>query len=158
MYFLKKLLIAFLVFQYFGCSDSKSDKQEFQNDKERLLSTLEDFNTAFQQGDVAALHSMVTENYVHTNGSSKAIGKTTWFNYLDKRATAIASGKLKVIDYKMEDIAIQFHGAIALVTGKVLVTTMEKEELTKNAYRITNIWVNENGQWKRAGFHDGKIQ
>lgn len=158
MKFIKKLLIASIALQCSFCSNPKAGQQESTPNKLQLLETMEAFNTAFQQGNVAALRSMVTENYVHTNSTSKAIGKTDWFGYLTKREAAITSGALEVLEYQMEDVEIQFHGTTALVTGKVRVTSKEGEDIRQNEYRITNIWVLEAGQWKRAGFHDGKIK
>ena len=148
----KTLLIAIIVFNIYSCSNEKIAN------KEALLGTIEKFNKAFQAGNVELIESLVTDNYVHTNGNSKAIGKKDWFNYLNKREKEIKSGNLEVVEYKMEEIEVEFHNTIAIVTGKVLVSSKVKGEIKKNEYRITNIWVNINGNWKRAGFHDGKIK
>ncbi len=116
------------------------------------------FNEAFQQGNVVALDSLTTEQYWHTNGNSKAIGKKDWFSYLDKRAKEITSGNLEVIDYEMTEREIKVYGDMAIVTGKIEVTQKASGEIQKNAYRVTNIWIHLDGSWKRAGFHDGKIE
>ena len=114
-------------------------------------------NTAFQTGDVATLEAMITASYQHTNGSSKAIGKEAWLNYLRKRKKAIDSGELEVLGYEMSELGIEFYGATAIVTAKVSVKNKTEDGTVNNAYRVTNIWINESGVWKRAGFHDGKI-
>ena len=58
----------------------------------------------------------------------------------------------------MDQTTIQFYESTAIVTARIIVTSYKLEEQQENEYRITNIWVKENGDWKRAGFHDGKIR
>ena len=55
-------------------------------------------------------------------------------------------------------LEIEYYKKMAIVTGKVVVSNKDKGEIKNNEYRITNLWVNANGSWKRAGFHDGKIK
>lgn len=148
---IKILLMSILVCTTYNCSTRKVDA------KKELLDAMERFNTAFQSGNVAVISSMVTDNYLHTNGSSKSIRKGDWLDYLKKREKEIKSGNLEVIAYGMEEMEIEIHGKIALVTGKIVVTTKEKNETKTNEYRITNLWLKLDGNWKRAGFHDGKI-
>ena len=158
MRLLKILLIFFLASCLSLCSDKHKNNEESKITKEGLLAAINKFNNAFQEGNTSTLETMITSNYLHTNGNSKSIGKRDWFNYLSKRENRIKSGNLQVIDYSMEETAIEFYGNIAIVTGKIIVTNKENEKVKKNQYRITNVWVNEFGNWKRAGFHDGKIE
>lgn len=125
--------------------------------EEALRTAIEKFNTAFQQGDVATLDAMITENYSHTNGTSKVIGKETWLNYIKKRFEDISAGKIKVLDYTMDELNIHLLENSAIVTAKIQVTTQQQDSVYKNAYRVSNIWTFTKGSWKRAGFHDGKI-
>lgn len=140
------------------CTDTKSADETSGNVPQKLLETIAAFNEAFQHGNVVALDSLTTGQYWHTNGNSKAIGKKDWFAYLDKRAKEIQSGNLEVIDYKMTEREIKVYGDMAIVTGKIDITQKTSGKIQKNAYRVTNVWVNLEGGWKRAGFHDGKIE
>jgi len=99
---------------------------------------------------------MITDNYIHTNGSSSPINKTTWLNYLRGREKEIESGKLVGNNYEMSNPQVEFHGNTAILTANIKVTATNKGALTENEYQVTNIWVKEDGEWKRAGFHDGK--
>ena len=125
-----------------------------QKDEASLVKAIEIFNQAFKEGDVNKLSQMITENYQHTNGNSKAIDKEAWLNYLKQRQADIQSGKIIVDSYEMQDTKITQYGNMAVVTAKIITSNNSKE----SAYRVTNIWVVEGGEWKRAGFHDGKIQ
>ncbi len=126
--------------------------------QETLKESIHRFNKAFEEGDVTVLETMITSNYVHTNGHSKAIRKQDWLNYLTKRQEDIDAGKLNIISYEMDEVEIEMYGHTAIVTGKIKVSSRNKHQLQENEYRVTNIWVYESDQWKRAGFHDGKIR
>nr|WP_321237509.1 nuclear transport factor 2 family protein [uncultured Psychroserpens sp.] len=154
----KILFTIIILFNFLNCKDKSTTHKDSKITEDSLLETIEKFNNAFQEGNVSIIESMVTENYIHTNGNSKAIRKKDWLNYLKKREKKIKSGNLEVIEYKMNEIEIEFYNKIAIVTGKIFVSNKEKEDIKNSEYRITNIWVNENGKWKRAGFHDGKIE
>ena len=159
MSYIKLFFLAIIALCFYACSNSNSASKlsKSESSKIALIEALNTFNEAFRKGDVKILESMITQNYVHTNGNAKSIGKETWLNYLQKREQEIDSGKLEVLNYQMVEQEIILHGDMAIVTGKVEVSNKREEAIQENAYRITNIWVNENGTWKRAGFHDGKI-
>lgn len=158
MKMLKLILTTFTVFFMLSCSPDQQQEIPKAPNKEGLETALARFNQAFQDGDVAVLESMITDNYVHTNGNSKSIGKDMWLSYLRKREQTIQAGELEVTAYEMQDLEIEYYDDMAIVTGKVLTSSKQQNEVRKNAYRITNIWVYESGNWKRAGFHDGKIE
>ncbi|WP_299220550.1 nuclear transport factor 2 family protein [uncultured Aquimarina sp.] len=158
MRFFKVILAVIIALNLSSCKDDDATNNELEKSKQELLKTISEFNKAFRNGNVSVLESMITENYLHTNGNSKSIGKKSWLNYLSKRENEINSGNLDVIRYEMDEIKIEFYRNMAIVTGKVAVSNKKKEEIQKNEYRITNVWVNEDGNWKRAAFHDGKIK
>nr|WP_299383646.1 nuclear transport factor 2 family protein [Allomuricauda sp.] len=142
-----------------GCTEKKkveptADTEDFG----KLPEAVQTFNNAFKTGDVETLGSMITENYVHTNGTSKSIGKSNWLGYLSQRSESIANGELEVLDYEMGDMEMVHHDGFAIVTGRVLTKNRVGQDTVEQQFRVTHLWVQENGQWKRAGFHDGKIQ
>ncbi|WP_185152655.1 DUF4440 domain-containing protein [Fulvivirga aurantia] len=127
-------------------------------EKGELYLAIERFNQAFKEGDVKTLTSMITYDYVHTNGTSKPINKSQWLDYLRKRSEDLSSGKLVVLAYSMEEMAIEIlYGKTAIVTGKVIVETEMEGSLHKNEYRVTHVWTKYKNGWRRAGFHDSKI-
>ena len=157
---MKSLLpsLLFLLLFLLSCNHDLPTNKDASVARDALPMALQKFNNAFANGDLAILDSLTTENYVHTNGSSKVISKTDWFNYLRQRNHQLKSGDLKVLDYALEEQQIEYHGTTAIVTGKVQIVTRDSLGTKEQEYRITNIWVYGNGGWKRAGFHDGKIQ
>lgn len=144
---------------FLGCSKADHTKNEITDDHKITLNTaLEKFNMAFKDSDIATLDTMVTTNYRHTNNSSRVIDKKTWFNYLTKRKQDVDTGNLVVVDYLIDEKDIQFYENLAIVTARVKVKSIKSGIEHNNEYRVTNIWIYESDQWKRAGFHDGKIK
>lgn len=150
------LSMIFCLVWILGCQTTT--ESDTKHKKETLIKQIETFNNAFKEGNTELLASMITDNYVHTNGNSKAIHKENWINYLSKRQKEIESGELTVRNYEMKDTEIQLYQETAIVTSKIIVSTVKSDRLHQNEFRVTNIWVLENGIWKRAGFHDGKIK
>ena len=141
-----------------GCLPQANENQSSEQELEALRERIDQFNTAFKNGDVKVLESMITDNYLHTNSNSKAIRKKDWVAYLHKRKKELASGELEVNNYKMEETEIELFDDVAIVTGKISFSSKRAEEQKENVIRITNIWVKEEGLWKRAGFHDTRIK
>lgn len=154
-----KILLIFVTALYLtNCSDKRISNEELEIAKENLLKAIDKFNKAFQEGNVIVLESMITENYLHTNGNSKSISRKDWLDYLRKREGEIKTGNLEVVGYKIDDLEVVLYGNTGIVTGKILVSNKRMKEIQTNEYRVTNVWINEAGNWKRAGFHDGKIK
>ncbi|MGX1929273.1 nuclear transport factor 2 family protein [Flagellimonas sp. 2504JD4-2] len=106
-----------LILLALGCAP---DSQELtQAQKDALIPTIERFNNAFAQSDLATLDGLVTDDYIHTNSTSKAITRESWFQYLDKRDKEIQTGTLVIKTYEMSDLKVEYHANSAIVTGKV---------------------------------------
>nr|WP_299343712.1 nuclear transport factor 2 family protein [Allomuricauda sp.] len=143
---------------FLGCVNPKQDNNLSEDKKETLLTAINQFNEAFAKGDMTTLESMITENYLHTNGTSKSIVKQDWLNYLKKRTLDIESGIVETVNYEMDEVSFEFYGNTAVVTARITTGVKRNDSIFNNQYRVTHLWVNEEGQWKRAGFHDSKIK
>lgn len=141
-----------------SCKTENSQKFDLATEKEKLMKRVDEFNTAFGTGEIEKLEAMITNNYVHTNGSSKSIPKNDWLAYLKKRKKELLSGRLVVKNYKMNETKVEISNNIAILTAKVSFTTITSYEQKENEFRVTNIWVKKDGIWKRAGFHDTRIK
>ena len=126
--------------------------------KENLEQTLQVFNNAFEMADVEILNSMTSDNYTHTNGGWKSFGKEDWLGYMKKRKIRIENGELQIASYEMKELSIQMHGLSAFITGKIVMEGIENRESFNKEIRVSNFWVFENEEWKRAGFHDTRIE
>ena len=151
---MKRLFLPLLLLALFGCVPAATNEEE---ELALLNETLSLFNQAFRDGNLAVLDSLTTDNYTHTNSSGKAFPKASWFSYLEKRSAQLASGELVMTRYELQEKEVKLHGSSAIITGKILTAGTNKGEPFERALRISNFWVKENGTWKRAGFHDTRI-
>ena len=141
-----------------SCAPEKAVEENPINNKKVLLEAVSKFNNAFRTCNIEVLDSMLTSNYQHTNGNSKSFGKSDWLNYLKKRKQDLEEGNLTISHYAMSETEIEMFDNSAIVTARIIVDSQKNGELHENEYRVTNFWVIENGRWKRAGFHDGRIK
>ncbi len=124
---------------------------------EELLPTINRFNAAFAAADTTILSALLTNDYMHTNSTSGPWGKTGWLNYVQGQRKKLEQGTLKVEEYSMSDFQSQVYGNAAIVSA--VITNAGREDTTSfsKSFKVTHLWIYEDGTWKRAGFHDGKI-
>lgn len=154
---IKPILLLFLAICILQACTPKAVTNSDENVKMELQSTIQQFNEAFQNGEVSVLEQLIPNNYVHTNGNSKSIGKEQWLNYLKKREQQIQSGQLKVLNYQLQEEKLTIHNGFGVLTGKISTTFIMEGDTISREYRITNIWKKEKEGWKRAVFHDTKL-
>ena len=121
---------------------------------ESVAMALEDFAKAFRTADIEALDRMLTDEYVHTNAGARPIDKQSWLRWMASRREELASGDYVVETYELEDLEIVLYGSVAVVTGIVHSSGTSKNQPFDNRIRITNVWVQDAGHWRRAAFHD----
>ena len=129
----------------------------FGNGDSEFLQTVERFNLAFAKGNVAELDQMIAQEYLHTNGSSKPIGKDAWMNYVKSRSKKIQSGELIVHHYSMDEVEYQIDGNYAILSARINYVSEESGVKTEKQLRVTHVWIKEDGKWKRKAFQDCRI-
>ena len=149
---MKVFLAVFLLLSIGACSSSQEVSEE------NLRLALNQFNNAFEKGDVQKLSSLLSPDYVHTNGSWKSFGKEQWLKYMQERSKKIEDGKLTIHSYEMDEVAIEKYEHSAIITTKITSEGLEDGVMFKKAFRVTNIWVHDGSRWLRAGFHDTVIE
>jgi ketosteroid isomerase-like protein len=124
-----------------------------------VLAAVAKFAEGFERADTAALSAMLSEKYLHTNGSAPPLRKTAWLNYVAARRAKLDSGEEVLKTYQNEDIVVEVFGEnTAVVQGVNLVEGTRNGQFFRSKIRFTQVWVLENGGWKRAAFHDGKME
>lgn len=126
--------------------------------EERLKIRMEELNQAFVEADTARLSTLITNDYVHTNGNSAPIGRDVWLEYIATRKNSLEAGSLEILDYQSSEVKLTILENTAIVNTKVAVTEIINGNKQENAYQVTQVWKDEHGLWKRAAFHDGKIR
>jgi ketosteroid isomerase-like protein len=116
------------------------------------------FARAFQEADVSVLETILTENYIHVNGGSgNRLDRDQWLTWIASRRLEIESGDFVYETYLVEDLQVQLYGDSAVVVGVTRSNGQRNGVPFTNAGNFTNIWVRQNGVWRRAGFHDSPL-
>ena len=151
-------LIAGILLLCSACNTAQQKISSQEELKSELKTAIDAFNRAFAEADTSLLKSMLTEDYQHSNSYYEAIGKETWLEYVGQRKADLDSGEMELLDYALDQEQIQLIGNTGILSGRISVESRLGADTTKAAYRITNVWIKEEGKWKRAAFHDGRIK
>ncbi|WP_422360620.1 nuclear transport factor 2 family protein [Reichenbachiella sp.] len=150
---MKKIAYLIYLFSLLSCTVEVST----ESDIESLNQAINDFNLAFEKVDIAKLNLLTTDQYAHVNGSNPVITKEAWMAYLKKRKGQLGSGTLEVTKYQFKDKQLVQYDQSAYVTGIIEMDGNLNGEEFSRRIRVSHFWVQEDGQWKRAGFHDVRI-
>ena len=96
---------------------------------------------AIVKRDVAALHKLYAEEYVSTDPAGSVLTKA-------QDIASVQSGEFKLSSYKIEDLKVQSHGTIAVVTGRNTIKATYKGQPIDGAYRFTDVFVKRDGRWQ----------
>ncbi len=123
-----------------------------------VRTSVEKFGGAFLKADVSILKNLLCENYIHVNGSSgNVINKIDWLKFVESRRLLLDSGELVINSYKIQDLKVNLFGNAAIVTGIVESTGSRNGIPFISNIRFTNVWIIEDGNLRRASFHDSAI-
>ncbi len=109
---------------------------------------------AYRDADVSGVDALIARTYVHTNGGRRPSDRAGYLAWNRKRAAWLESGKWRVDAYEVSEIEVTVVGPTALVTGRVEARGVRDGRPWSSDIRFTNVWILEDGAWKRAGFHD----
>ena len=116
------------------------------------------FNAAFLRADAVTLDTLLTEDYIHTNGGTGSVlDKERWLEYIRTRRAEIASGRLRVDRYESSAVTIRWHGDAAVVSSQVVSDGSRDGKAFATRLRVSQVWVRSDGQWRRAAFHDSPL-
>lgn len=124
------------------------------DEKKRLLAAREAVWRAFFSGDRATLEKLLPEELITLEadgewGNRKAV--------LDASASFKSSGG-KLVRIEFPKTEIQAYGSTAIVYSTYLYEIETGGKRTTNTGRVTEVFVNRNGQWVNPSWHMDKIR
>jgi hypothetical protein len=123
-----------------------------------LKAALRTFASAFERADAAMLDTLLTLDYVHTNGATGVVlDKARWLEYVRSRRTEIQRGRLRLDRYEASTTSIQWYPTLAVVSGRVVAEERRDGDPFTTRVQVTQVWIRDAGQWRRAAFHDSPI-
>lgn len=112
------------------------------------------FAEAFRSGDYETVEAHIADRYVHVNSGGAPYDREQWLSWYEGYAAEITDGDHVFDSYAIKSLDIARHDDAAYVTGVVRAEGERFGEPFSQRIRFTNLWIVEDGRWKRAGFHD----
>lgn len=111
--------------------------------RQELLQKIQHFTEAWGKSDTVALGKLLAYEYQHSDIWGKILHRQDWLTY--------AAKPRKISDIVTNDVEILLYNVnIAVITGKM--NYKFGEEKATQEIRFTQIWSNNDGQWKRTTF------
>lgn len=121
-----------------------------ENAKDEILKVDEERNVALQNGDVATLERLYSDDLVYSNASGASLTKAQHLADLKART-------LHFISFKHEDVQAVVHGDTGMVTGISKSEVEYKGNVSKSNRRFLNVFSKIDGHWMVVGHFETNI-
>lgn len=156
---MKRLLLICFIFMYSCDAETKMDKKTSQELIQEVKAEIAEFGNLYTAADTSKLKSFLSSTYLHTNPDGKKISKEEWLKWVGSRRTEIQNGNLIIDVYEIRDLHVRLlSDKAAVAEGIVYSTGKENSEPFTIHIKFTNVWIKEEGKWKRTVFHDSRIE
>jgi len=107
----------------------------------RIVSLESAWNQAEVQHDARAMGMLLAETFEYTDSDGRFMDKSHWLNLVTK-------GVDQYDQLGNSGIEVHLYGDVAIVTGAYRERIKSKRNAVVRAGRFTDIWLQQNGQWK----------
>jgi hypothetical protein len=123
-----------------------------------LHAALQAFSGAFLRADAEGLDTLLTADYLHTNGGTGTVlNKSQWLEFIRGRGAELRSGRLQVQRYQAANQEIRWYEGVAVVSSQVVSEGRRDGAPFESRLQVTQVWVRLAGRWWRAAFHDSPL-
>jgi ketosteroid isomerase-like protein len=106
------------------------------------------WNTAYKQGDVQTMNSLLAEDFIITVEDGTTYSKS---GYIALNGNA----SVRVVVSEMSDLKVRLHGNTAVVTGAYHEQGLSNGKPYDYHDRFTDVWMSINGKWQVIASHYG---
>ena len=118
---------------------------------------VERFADAYRDADVATIDRLLARTYIHSNSGHPPSDRAGYMRWNRTRADRIHSGQWTVEQYALTELSVTVFDASVVATGRVTARGQRETQPWSSDIRFTNVWIKEDGQWRRAAFHDAAV-
>lgn len=120
--------------------------------KTHIMQLNQELADAYVAADTNRLDQLLSQGHIHNNIFGSSMDKNTFLK-------DIQSGELKFISYDIPQMDVKvIDDNVCLTTGIIRAQVNRGGQDIEGRFRFTRIFVNENGEWKVALFHNTVIQ
>jgi hypothetical protein len=111
------------------------------NETGRILALESAWNQAEAQHDARAMNMLLAETFEYTESDGRFMDKSHWLSL-------VAKGVDQYDQLGDTGIEVHLYGDVAVVTGAYRERIKSKRNAVVRGGRFTDIWLQQNGQWK----------
>lgn len=138
------MLAVFLVSVTFAAS---SPAPQQKSDATAKILTLENkWNEAYKQGDVAAMGSLLADDFIITDEEGLTYSKVGYLAHS-------GNSDNKVLISEMSDLKVRIHGEVAIVTGAYHEKGISNGKPYEFHDRLTDVWMLTGSRWQVIASH-----
>jgi len=115
------------------------------------------FANAYRAGNTQVIDRLLASQYSHINNGGKPIDREAYLDWNRKRKAKLTSGAWSIASYDLSELKVTAFQESAVATGVVTASGERDGKGWNSKVRFTNLWIRENGAWRRAAFHDTKL-
>jgi ketosteroid isomerase-like protein len=118
-----------------------------KSDAASKILTLENkWNEAYKQGDVAALDSLLADDFIITDEEGLTFSKVGYLAHS-------GNSDNKVLISEMSDLKVRMHGDVAIVTGAYHEKGISNGKPYEFHDRLTDVWMMTGSRWQVIASH-----
>ena len=108
----------------------------------KILALEKEWNTAYKQGDIAKMNSLLADDFIITIEDGRVFSKSGYIA-LNGNATV----QVEISD--MSDLKVRMHGnSVAVATGAYHEKGVSQKKPYEYHDRFTDVWMNLDGRWQ----------
>jgi len=111
----------------------------------KILAFENKWNSAYKKGDVAAMESLLADDFIITTEDGSTLSKS---GYIASNGSTMT---VEISD--MSDLKVRMHGNTAVVTGAYHEKGLTKGKPYEYRDRFTDVWMNITGRWQVIASH-----
>jgi ketosteroid isomerase-like protein len=127
-------------------SDSPGAQNKPDSVSSKILAFENKWNAAYKRGDVAAMNSLLAEDFIITVEDGSTLSKS---GYIAHNGDSTVHVEIT----EMSGANVRMHGNIAVVTGAYHEKGTSKGKPYEYRDRFTDVWMNTNGKWQVIASH-----
>lgn len=135
----KFLLATFLLSA--AWSSAFSRPQQISETASKILALEAKWNEAYKKGDVAAMNSLLADDFVITTEDGATFSKSGYIAHCGDPDN-------RVLVSEMSDLKVRVHGNTAVVTGAYREKGTSKDKPYEFHDRMTDVWMLIDGRWQ----------
>ena len=112
----------------------------------KILTLENKWNAAYKHGDIAAMESLLAEDFIITLEDGSTFSKSGYIAHNGDRT-------LHVEITEMSGVNVRMHGSAAVVTGAYHEKGVFRGKPYEYHDRFTDVWMNKNGKWQVIASH-----